>query len=172
MIGHAGWSYTLNRTVGIGQPTRQARRSSIARPKPSSSAASALSLTSDSSILGDFVGRSPCREAAKELNKSVNSDCIKLKWDLTLYQDPRTRIPTTYRLKGTFYRERIGEGRWSIIKGTKTDPEAVVYQLDPDKAASSLLFMKADNNVLFFLDKERNLMKGNGDFSYTLNRTR
>jgi hypothetical protein len=102
----------------------------------------------------------------------VNSDCIKLKWDLTLYQDPRTRIPTTYRLKGTFYRERIGEGRWSIIKGTKTDPEAVVYQLDPDKAASSLLFMKADNNVLFFLDKERNLMKGNGDFSYTLNRTR
>jgi len=96
---------------------------------------------------------------------------MKLKWDLTLNHDPVTRIPTTYRLKGTLYRERIGEGRWAIVKGTKTNPEAVVYQLDPDKAAGSLFFLKADNSILFFLDKERNLLKGNGDFSYTLNRT-
>lgn len=30
--------------------------------------------------------------------------------------------------------------------------------------------MKGDDNVLFFLDKDRNLLVGNSDFSYTLNR--
>ena len=171
MIGNAGWSYTLSGEGDFGRHTRQARPQSISRPKPGSRTASASSVIADSAIVETFVGRSPCREVARELNKAVDADCMKLKWDLTLNHDPVTRIPTTYRLKGTLYRERIGEGRWAIVKGTKTNPEAVVYQLDPDKAAGSLFFLKADNSILFFLDKERNLLKGNGDFSYTLNRT-
>jgi hypothetical protein len=32
--------------------------------------------------------------------------------------------------------------------------------------------MKADDNVILFLDGERNLLVGNGDFSYTLNRAK
>jgi hypothetical protein len=95
---------------------------------------------------------------------------MKLKWDLTLYQNPATGLPTTYKLRGTFYRQQIGEGKWSIIKGTKTNPDAVVYQLDPDKAQGSLFLLKADDNIIFFLSKEKNLLVGNGDFSYTLNR--
>ena len=164
MIGNDGWSYTLSREGDFRRHTPQARPLSISRAKSNSPTASASSVITDSAILGTFVGRSPCREVARELNKAVNADCIKLKWELTLK-------PTTYRLKGTFYRERIGEGRWAIVEGTKTNPEAIVYRLDPDKAAGSLFFLKADNNILFFLDKERNLLKGNGDFSYTLNRT-
>ena len=61
--------------------------------------------------------------------------------------------------------------KWTIVRGTKTNPEAVVYQLEPDKPGGSLSCVKADDNILFFLDKERNLMVGNGDFSYTLNRS-
>ena len=96
---------------------------------------------------------------------------MKVKWDLTLYHDPYTLSPTTYELRGTFYRERIGEGRWAILKGAKADPSAVVYQLDPDKPQGSLFLLKADDNILFFLDKERKPMVGNSSFSYTLNRT-
>ena len=41
---------------------------------------------------------------------------------------------------------------------------------DPDKTQGSLSLLKADDNISLFLDKERNPMMGNGDFSYTLNR--
>lgn len=170
MTGNAGWSYTLSRIGELGKNPLQARHSSISRATPGSPTTPALPATNDSSIPGTFVGRSPCLEVAREINKAVNDDCMKLKWDLTLYLDPVTHNPTTYKLKGTLYRKQIGEGRWTIVKGTKTNPKAVVYQLDPDKAAGSLLFLKADDNILFFLDKEMNLLKGNGDFSYTLNR--
>jgi hypothetical protein len=95
---------------------------------------------------------------------------MKAKWELVLYRDPITLAPTTYTLKGTFYRERLREGRWTILRGAGTRPDAVVYRLDPDKPRESLSFLKADDNILFFLDKERTLMVGNGDFSYTLNR--
>ena len=121
-------------------------------------------------MLGRFVGRSPCQDVARELNKTVTPDCIKVKWDLTLYQDPNTLAPTTYKLNGTFFRERIREGKWTIVRGTKTSPNAVVYQLDPDKSQGSLFLLKADSNILFFLDKERNHLVGNANFSYTLNR--
>jgi NlpE N-terminal domain len=123
-----------------------------------------------SAKLARYEGSSPCREIARELNKAVSADCMKLKWDLTLYQNPTTGTATTYKLKGTFYRQQIGEGKWAIIKGTKTNPDAVVYQLDPDKPQGSLFLLKADDNILFFLSKEKNLLVGNGDFSYTLNR--
>jgi hypothetical protein len=47
--------------------------------------------------------------------------------------------------------------------------DAIVYQLDlPGK--SSLLLQQADDNVLFFLDANKNLLVGNCDFNYTLNR--
>ena len=95
---------------------------------------------------------------------------MKVKWDLTLYQDSKTLAPTTYKLRGTFYRDQIKEGTWSMRRGAGVNPSAVVYQLDGDASQGSLTFLKADNNVLFFLDRSRNLMVGNSDFSYTLNR--
>lgn len=172
VIGSAGWSYTLNRAEDYSQPTRQVRQLSISTARPGPTTVPAPPVMTDSSIVGAFVGRSPCREVAIQLNKAVNADCMKVKWDLTLYQDPNKLTPTTYKLKGTFYREGTGEGKWAIVRGTKTDPDAVVYQLDPDKAQASLFLLNVDNNILLFLDKERNLLVGNGDFSYTLNRAK
>jgi NlpE N-terminal domain len=170
MIGNAGCSYTFNRTGDFARPTQSMSAPTAARAQADTSAASAAPLSAASTILARYEGRSPCREIAREINKTVNADCMKLKWDLTLYQNPATGLPTTYMLKGTFYRQRIGEGKWAVIRGTKTNPDAIVYQLDPDKAQGSLFLLKADDNILFFLDKEKNLLVGNGDFSYTLNR--
>jgi hypothetical protein len=95
---------------------------------------------------------------------------MKVKWDLTLYQDSKARAQTTYELRGTFYRDRIRTGTWTVLRGARGNPAAVVYQLNADASHASLMLLKGDDNILFFLDGDRNLMIGNGDFSYTLNR--
>lgn len=123
-----------------------------------------------------FSGRSPCREVAKDLNRPVDSDCFKLKWLLTLHRDPKTLAPTTYHLKGTLYRsenpdkEFPREGKWKVIRGTKTNSNAVVYQLDAVGKDGPIFLLRADPNVLFFVGKDGRLLIGNEDFSYTLNR--
>ena len=97
-------------------------------------------------------------------------ECTKIKWRLTLYKDSVTGNPDTYGLLGFVYKKdnpRIG--KWRIIKGTKANPEAIVYQLD-QPGREPLFLQKGDDNILFFLDQGKNLLVGNRDFSYTLNR--
>jgi len=62
------------------------------------------------------------------------------------------------------------EGNWSIARGTATDPTATVYRLEPAKGEETLLLLKGDDDVLFFLDQKRKPLVGHADFSYTLNR--
>ena len=123
------------------------------------------------SKLGVFDGRTPCKDLAKMLDEQAPSDCIKIKWRLTLYVDSITRKPDSYSLLG-FMREKGGprKGSWSIIKGTKEDPEATIYKLDDNNGKPSLFLLKGDDNVLFFLDSEMKHLVGNRDFSYALNR--
>ncbi len=121
-------------------------------------------------IIGVFDGRTPCQDLAKQLNENVTTECIKIKWRLILYKDSITDNSGTYNLQGFVYKKdnpRIG--KWHIIKGTKVNPEALVYQLD-QTGRKPLFFQKGDDNILFFLDQQKNLMVGNRDFSYTLNR--
>lgn len=161
-VGDAAQSFTLSRLDKIVSPTESLSRRGAQIVSASSSVAG--------STLGTFVGRSPCQEVAQQLTRVVAADCIKVKWQLVLYQDPVTLSPTTYQLKGTFFRDRIREGKWTILKGVRGNPNAVVYQIDLDNPRSSLFLFKADENILLFLDDDSNLMVGNADFSYTLNR--
>ena len=119
-----------------------------------------------------FVGKTPCKELAGALKISKTIDCFKLKWDLILIQEPEKNYPTTYELRRTGHRESVIRGKWIVAKGIPKDTGAIVYQLDPDQSDKSLLLLKGDDNVLFFLDKNRNLLVGNNEFSYTLNRLR
>ncbi|GAA4454340.1 hypothetical protein GCM10023189_20650 [Nibrella saemangeumensis] len=122
------------------------------------------------SVAGVFQGRFPCSEIAKDWKVTVGPECIKVKWGLTLYQDPNTHEPTTYHLRGTLNRSAAREGKWAIVRGTKTDPNAIVYQLDSDKPDVSVYLLKGDDNVLFILDQQRNFRVGDENLSYTLNR--
>jgi hypothetical protein len=119
------------------------------------------------SVYGVFDGRSPCKEISKQLQMSVDADCFKLKWRLTLYHDAATSKPATYKLEGTLFRKKVREGSWSVVRGTKTDPQALVYRLHGD---NPIYLLKGDENVLFFLDDEKTLLQGDAQFSYTLNR--
>ncbi len=121
-------------------------------------------------LLGVFDGRTPCNVLAAFLNEFPGPECIKIKWRLTLFVDSLSNEPTRYELIGiTYKKENPRVGNWQILKGTYADPQAIVYQLY-DSGKPTLLFQKGDNNILFFLDKEKRLLVGNRDFSYTLNR--
>src|SRR5262245_47849434 len=104
------------------------------------------------------------------LKRDPNARGTKLKWVITLFQDPMTQRPTTYRIEGTLFRRNIREGRWTIRQGTATDPHATVYELEPTRSQAGLSLLKGDDNVLFFLDGDREPFVGHADFSYTLNR--
>lgn len=145
----------------------------------------------DSSVLGVYVGTTPCSGIIRPLHKiSKEPDCrwsdchcAMVEWKLTLYRDPVTGKPTSYKLTSTnrfivkqtnMYSQpgtkTESQGKWTIGRGTKTNANAVVYQLNPDKPEISLSLLKLSDNLLHVLDHERNLMIGNEFWSYTLNR--
>ena len=137
-------------------------------PPDLSSQTTLLSASATSSVYGDFEGRIPCQEIARELNLKAGPACDKRKIALTLFQDSVTLMPTTYKIRGMG--EKSGEGKWHIVKGTLNDTKVIFYQLD---MGDKFLFLyKGDENVLFFLDKNKNFLPGNAKFSYTLNRIR
>jgi hypothetical protein len=165
MIGNGGWSYTLNRAAGSEKPVD----ASLAMSAPDMSYKIAP-LATGPAVFGVFEGRSPCHGIARELKLPQHAGCHKVKWRVTLYQDPKTSAPTTYKVEGSLHRQSTREGTWSIVRGPKTDPNAVVYQLNATPTEAALLLLKADDNILFFLNQNREPMVGHADFSYTLNR--
>ena len=122
------------------------------------------------SVLGEFHGRFPASEIARDWKITIRPETWKVKWALTLYQDSTTHQPTTYRLRGTLNRSAVREGKWAIVRGTKNDPNTIVYQLDSDKPDVSIYLLKGDDDVLFMLDQQRNFRVGTDYLSYTLNR--
>jgi hypothetical protein len=150
MTGNGGWSYTLNKKDPAARELSVWR--SVVSPEATRETV--------------FDGRTPCSEIAREYRLQVVADCIKIKWRLTLYRDAATGQPSTYNLRWVQYSPSLIEGKWRVTK--KAD--SVIYQLSLDQTGETLSFLVGDENVLFFLDKGNQLLTGNGDFSFTLNR--
>ena len=163
VIGSAAQSFTLSR---IDKPTNAA----LALEEVSMKRLASEPNTRTSPPVRVFSGRTPCREVARQLKQPVAADCMKLKWELTLNQDPKTSNPTTFKMRGTLFRDFDREGKWAILQGRPADANATIYRLDFDKVEKPLFLLKADDNILFFLHNDGSLMVGNSDFSYTLNR--
>jgi len=64
------------------------------------------------------------------------------------------------------------EGKWIMVKGTGTNPAAIIYRLDPDKPLESISFLRLNENLIHLLDSDQQLMTGTGAWSYTLNRVK
>jgi hypothetical protein len=133
------------------------------------------------SVAGVFEGRPPCAGIVKQLGLATDANCAKLKCELTFYHHPVTLQPTTYTLSvvgggdvvkegGGSYRRKVLEGRWAILKGIRSNPDAQVYRLELGKPAAYFYLLKGDDNVLFILDEHKEFRIGNEEFSYTLNR--
>ena len=76
-----------------------------------------------------------------------NSACLKVKWRLTLYQNPQS-APAAYKIESTLHRQQAREGSWRSLRGLASDPDAVVYQLDPTPTEGAIHLLRADDNVL------------------------
>ncbi|HEX7903195.1 MAG TPA: hypothetical protein VF487_04880 [Chitinophagaceae bacterium] len=141
-------------------------------------------ISTDSSVLGVFAGTTPCGQMIRPLHKvPEETDCALVQWRLTLYQDPVSLKPTTYKLssvnrfivKGTNMYSEPGttseaEGKWTIVRGTKTNPSVITYRLESDKPEKSISFLKLGDSLIHLLDNNGRLMIGNESFSYTLSR--
>ena len=137
-----------------------------------------------SNILGVFQGDTPCGTQAKALLQiASDSDCDQMIWSLVLYQDPQTKAPTTYQLNSAYGLSKQGtndligggtpvvrEGSWTITTGTKTDPNAIVYQINPEDPQTTVSFLRVDENLIHVLNSDKTLLVGNGAWAYTLNR--
>ena len=124
----------------------------------------------DKNLIGIFDGRTPCQELAKQLHEITIPECIKIKWRLVLYQDPKTHKPTTYLLNRSHLipLEYPGTtGPWGIITGKDG---RIIYELKSDNESTPTYLLKLDENILAFTDAKGNLLVGNEDFSYTLSR--
>jgi hypothetical protein len=117
-------------------------------------------------IFGVFRGRTPCQELSALLNASASEACNKIKCRLFLYQDPITKTPTTYEWAGKIK----WTGKWTIVKGSKTDANAILYRLETPDPKAYLCLRKADENILLILNRNESPLVGNEHFSYTLNR--
>jgi len=135
-------------------------------------------------IHGVFAGVTPCSSLTRPLPQiPADTDCEQMIWNLVLYQDPETGTPTTYHLESAYglpkqnTNDLVGggtpivmESKWTMTTGTKTDPEAIVYQINPDDPQRTVSFLKVSDDLLHVLNSEKALLVGNGAWSYTLNR--
>ena len=156
MIGNGGWSYSLSRQ----------------KPIDPGDILITSSGSDDTSPTRIFDGRTPCREFAAEYPElNASEACFKLKWRLTLHRDPVTFQPTTCGLREIVDNEpRDLVGTWSILPGTAENPGSVIYKIEPEGEAHALYFLVGDENVLFFLNDKKELLTGNADFGFALNR--
>ena len=162
MVGTDGWSYTVYRADRVEPPAAPEIASNIPRTlSPRATGAD---------VFGVFEGRSPCTRIARELTQGGMPGCLKVKWRVTLFQDPSSKQPTTYKIESTIHRAAPREGRWRNGRGTGANPDAGVFQLDGTATEGPILLLRGSNEVLFFLDQGRTPLVGTKDFSYTLNR--
>jgi hypothetical protein len=157
-VGNGGWSYTFNRSN---------QHSDI---YPSEFLKLQSSILKDSTNVISFDGRTPCYPFPIFKESQISGSCIKTKWRLIMHFDPETSVPSVYELSTTFNRTSIINGKWALIKGFGANPDAMVFQLNPDDLEKSVYFLAGDQNVLFFLNNKKQFLQGNSDFSFTLNR--
>lgn len=154
--GNGGWSYSLNR----------------AEPVKNDEISLSSYTNENKSTPLVYEGRTPCKEMADEHPEmKASSSCFKIKWKMTLNRDSVTNKPSTCSIRNiadNHPRDIIGT--WEIVKGTPKNPTAIIYKIKVDNLSDPILLFAADDNALFFLDKNYEPMIGNKDFSFTMNR--
>ncbi len=166
--GTAAWSYTLNRKDPVSFSDGKFSPRLVTSPR--------LPVSSDT--VGIFYGRTPCNKTLRDINNISAEGCQIIKCKLVLLQDTNTHLPANFIIQ-TIY---VGKGdnrytitgTWKLLQGTINDPAAVVYQLlpAPDKSQNQMLLLKADDNILYFIDNNTHLLVGDSYTSYTLNKAK
>lgn len=106
--------------------------------------------TSDSAnLLGTYTGLLPC------------ADCVGLRADLRLYSAHPGGDVSRYEMRQTYIGTRDGDrtlersGRAKLVHGSASDKQASVYQLDAEHGDGRLYFLRAADNELRLLDRDK-----------------
>jgi len=162
-VGNGAWSYTLNRINPVKLSSNEVNSQPIEQ-----------GMSTDSIV---FEGRMPCYGPLLPLSGKATTGCSLVKCRFILFSD-RAQAPSSLKFYsitvGTGGTRYLATGKWIITRGTKTDPQSILYQLqfDPERSQQNLVLLKGDDNILFLLDGEMNYMPGNDYCSFTLNRIR
>jgi len=146
LVGNGGFSYALN--------------------NKSSPKSSVFNYTSkETRLLSQmaFQGRTPCKEIANIMGLQTSAECFKKKWYVIFCLDDAGK-PSYYLQGGRLSKKE--RGNWEVIRKNGR----IIYKLTSETYTNAVYLLKADDNILFFTDAEGNLLVGNEDFSYTLNR--
>ncbi|MDP4240723.1 MAG: copper resistance protein NlpE [Bacteroidota bacterium] len=103
------------------------------------------------------------------------SDCQGIKTTLTLYQN-KAKKQNTYKLQEIYIGQNDDkafetDGTWVAVKGTKEDPNAIVYQLsvqneDPEDS-DVINYLVVDKNTIKLLDEEMNQYESKANYNLT-----
>lgn len=110
---------------------------------------SSPSQSDSSNLLGTYTGILPC------------ADCGGIRTDLRLYADQPSGQATRYEARETYIGTRDGDrtvdkaGRVKVVRGSASDKEAMVYQLETDRSGTLRNFVRASDNELRLLDREQ-----------------
>jgi hypothetical protein len=143
IVGNGGWSYTLN-------SVRQLPTSEIHIKTQEAD-------FTDSIV---FEGRTPCRGIEELMIGKTRPECYKKKWLLYLYKSSPTASSGTYKISGS------KTGNWKLKTKNK---EKVIYSLDLNNG-NTLDLLRVDDSIVYILNGNGQLMVGDHDFSYSLNR--
>ncbi|MFZ1431335.1 MAG: DUF333 domain-containing protein [Geminicoccaceae bacterium] len=117
--------------------------------------------SSEALVLGPFVGTIPC------------ADCPGIETELTLTRKDAQTAEGSYRLRST-YLERgppiESTGDWTTLRGTPQDENATVYELDPDQPGREQYFLKVGDDRVTMLDRDRNPIPSDLNFTLVLQR--
>src|SRR5215472_14032473 len=103
-------------------------------------------VTITSSSIGTFAGVLPC------------ADCSGILTELRLYTEQPCGLPTRYELTETYLGGRDGGGsfsttnRWALLRGTASDPNAIVVQLDLGRIDARKNFVRVGEDELRLID--------------------
>jgi len=115
-------------------------------------------------LTGDYKGRLPC------------ADCSGLDTELKLYAKGRFDTSDAFYVETRTYRgTRNGDmaysdrGLWTVLKGSATDPNATVYQLNPDRPSETQSYLLKENGAAL-VQLDRNLKPIDTKMNLTLRR--
>src|SRR5499427_2874973 len=104
-------------------------------------------VTITSSSIGTFAGVMPC------------ADCSGILTELRLYTEQPSGRPARYELTETYLGARDGGGsfsttnNWALLRGTATDPDAIVVQLDLGRIDARKNFIRVGEDELRLIDR-------------------
>ena len=103
--------------------------------------------------------------------------CTKLKFALAIYQNGKTKLPSTYMMARVYVAKdengRItNTGNISISNSTISDAIITVYNLTTGAPEDFRHFWKINDSLIFILDNNLQPRVGDASYGYVLNRIR